>query len=150
MEGHCAGGRNTWVCFQYSTDLLWGHRKTHLRVSFWAFMLLSSEWVGSLRVFMVRTLWIQATPALPPSVDWRIRRAGLRTPQVTWALRAASEVRKPSFCTQPSTCVTLARHLNLSVLPFITQQMEQIFPILPNTQGSGKIRLGSRGWGGSP
>lgn len=73
---------------------------------------------------MVRMLWIHAAPALLPEVDWRISRAGLRTPQAIWALRTASEVRKPSFCTQPCTCVTLAKYLDLSVLPFITQQME--------------------------
>lgn len=42
----------------------------------------------------------------------------LRTPRaLSWAARKASGVRTPSFCAQLCASVTLARHLDLSVLP---------------------------------
>lgn len=62
-----------------------------------------------------------------------------------WTARKASGVRRPSFRTQFRTCVTLARYLGLSVLPFLIQQMAPVCSTLPNTQDSGKSRPKGRG-----
>lgn len=62
-----------------------------------------------------------------------------------WTERKASGIRRPSFCAQSCTCVTLARYLDLSVLPFFTQQMGPVCPTLPNTKSSGKSRPKARG-----
>lgn len=81
-------------------------------------------------------------PALLPKVGWRINRTGLSSPRALWLGREKGQWDQE---THSCICVTLARELDLSVLPFLTQQMGPVCPTLPNTKSSRKSRPKARG-----